>query len=302
MDRRLPSLLLLVSVGVALTGCGAYDSYVSHTAEAAPVGRDIVAEHQEAIQIVHAVCDETPRIVPQPTGEAAHRTALREFLNVRRQEHGQTMLKARLELMQARAQIELYRLANSGESPSFQSVPWEIVTHGFLRSTPTNPLSPDTMARRVLVVETEGLDGSAVDPRRAGWVWNSTDRKLYLAGLTEDELCSASHAALHSAEPARVTPILASKLQSIREQLESYQYAHGSKPNLADEGWKPLTDRRLLSEIPLNPLSPYEAAALVVAGKNGMDVDPNRAGWVWDEGNQMLYAAGFDDRARLMFE
>jgi len=302
MRQRTMIALSALLLPVTMTACDVYESMMSREKAAPPAQPNILERHDRAIDIVHAIVDDTPRTVPELDADEAVREALRKFLDARRQAHGQKMLTARLELLQARAQVELYRLANRGKAPSFESIPWEIVSHGFMNHTPANPLSPEAVARRVLIVETTGLDGSDVDPRRAGWVWNATDHRLFLAGMTDEQLLAASHSALHAAEPDDVEPILVSKLQSIREQLESYQSSHGSKPNLADEGWTPLTNRRLLSEIPLNPLSPYETASRVVAGRSGLDVDPTVAGWVWNESNQMLYAAGFDDRERLMHE
>ncbi|MEM7227366.1 MAG: hypothetical protein AAF432_00980 [Planctomycetota bacterium] len=300
MQRRLLLFLGLLPLALALTGCGAIEAYAGTAEdEDVPSVDDLLNEHQEAIDIVNAICDPSPAVIPSLDGLAGNRASLREFLKTQRVEHGQLMLGVRIDLLQTRAQIELFKLANQGQAPSFDSYPWEVVREGFIDSVPTNPLSPTTVARRAVVLESPGLDGSDIDPRRAGWVWNSTDEQLYLAGMTENELREVCHGALHSANVDELEPILVSKLQMIRAQLELYQVAHGNKPNLLTEGWSPLTERRLIGEVPLNPLSPYSAASRVVAGTSAMAIDPANAGWVWDEGKQMLYAAGYDDTRRL---
>jgi hypothetical protein len=96
-------------------------------------------------------------------------------------------LDSRLELM--RAQIALYRLYESdhlwepGEVAREQWRP--LVRAGYVSSAPRNPMSPDDRCTSIVEITEAGARGRSVDPDAAGWVWNSTDRKLYAAGYDD---------------------------------------------------------------------------------------------------------------------
>ncbi len=61
---------------------------------------------------------------------------------------------------------------------------WRVlIEDGYLRAELWNPLSPPSVATRIVEVTGGGDQGLSITPATAGWVWNSTDHEFYAAGL-----------------------------------------------------------------------------------------------------------------------
>jgi hypothetical protein len=95
-------------------------------------------------------------------------------------------LKAELQMV--RNACEMY-LAENGEYPDFASRGWcDLLEDGYLHKKPANPHSPPSTASSILVTRKAGVTGTAVDPARAGWVFNASSGwggAMYAAGLAD---------------------------------------------------------------------------------------------------------------------
>jgi hypothetical protein len=60
-----------------------------------------------------------------------------------------------------------------------------LIDNGYLQSEPINNLSPREVATRIVELTEAGDRGLDLDPARAGWAWNSTDRVCYAVGLEQ---------------------------------------------------------------------------------------------------------------------
>jgi hypothetical protein len=88
-------------------------------------------------------------------------------------------------LERTRAAVADY-LRTAGAPPEVaERTLWEVlIEKELIQAPPHNPDAPSAVASRVVVVTTPGQGGDAADPTEAGWVWNSADEELYLAGVT----------------------------------------------------------------------------------------------------------------------
>jgi hypothetical protein len=133
------------------------------------------------------VWNSTDEILEVARDSAAIRACGREEKRRTIREKVGPYLDPRLELI--RAQISLYQLYESddlwkpGEVTSEQWTP--LIRGGYVTRTPQNPMSPDDRCSRIVEVTESGALGSAVDPATAGWMWNSTDRRIFAAGYDE---------------------------------------------------------------------------------------------------------------------
>ncbi|MHC4218880.1 MAG: hypothetical protein ACYSU7_10550 [Planctomycetota bacterium] len=133
------------------------------------------------------VWNSTDEVLEVARDSAAIRACGREAKRRTIREQVGPYLDPRLELI--RAQITLYQLYESddlwrpGEVASEQWTP--LIRGGYVTRTPQNPMSPDDLSSRIVEVTEGGALGSAIDPATAGWVWNSTDHKLFAAGYDQ---------------------------------------------------------------------------------------------------------------------
>ncbi|MHC4383315.1 MAG: hypothetical protein ACYTEY_11805 [Planctomycetota bacterium] len=92
------------------------------------------------------------------------------------------------QLLMARNACEIYEVEN-GQYPDFASDGWsELTRYGYLPRVPTNPLSPKSVATKIIVTNQAGVTGADVDPSQAGWVFNTSsgwNGKMYAAGLSD---------------------------------------------------------------------------------------------------------------------
>jgi hypothetical protein len=97
-------------------------------------------------------------------------------------------VKLKAELMMVRNASEMYEV-EYGEYPDFASSGWsELTQGGYLHRVPVNPLSPKSVATRIIVTCQPGLTGADVDPSQAGWVFNTAggwSGRMYAAGLSD---------------------------------------------------------------------------------------------------------------------
>jgi hypothetical protein len=97
-------------------------------------------------------------------------------------------VKAKAELHMVRSTCEMYE-ADYGQYPDLASNGWsELTRDGFLRGVPTNPLSPRSVATKIVVTDQPGVTGADVDPGQAGWVFNTSEGwsgRIYAAGLSD---------------------------------------------------------------------------------------------------------------------
>lgn len=95
----------------------------------------------------------------------------------------------RSQLMMLRAACELYVAQENDRYPDFSTFGWQQLIDGYyLVDKPLNPLSPEPVAGKLIVVSEPGLRGSDLDPKEAGWVWNESEDfggMLFAAGIDE---------------------------------------------------------------------------------------------------------------------
>ncbi|MHC4427194.1 MAG: hypothetical protein ACYS0D_01130 [Planctomycetota bacterium] len=108
----------------------------------------------------------------------ADRRAQWNLLTVEQKQHDLAML-----LQGGRNRVRDYRRAH-GTDPDLVSRQWTQYEVK-LPPPPGNPQSPRAVSRRVAEVTESGVGGAAIDPSDAGWVWNSADGTLHLAGYDE---------------------------------------------------------------------------------------------------------------------
>lgn len=150
-----------------------------------------------------------------------------------------------------------------------------------------NPLSPDPVAKQIVVIDRPGADGTTVEPSRAGWAWNSADGVLHAAGYDER---TARREAWDHKRPDQ-------KERELRTLLSIGRIGvRGVEPTGQDvrrQQWGAFGRKNPLR----NPLSPDDVSTRIVpiatAGADGMSVHPSTAGWVWNSADRMLYVAGF---------
>ncbi len=97
-------------------------------------------------------------------------------------------VQLKAELRTARTACTMYE-AENGRYPDFVSHGWsELTRYGYLPRVPTNPLSPKSVATKIVVTDQPGVTGADVDPSRAGWVFNTSrgwGGTMYAAGLSD---------------------------------------------------------------------------------------------------------------------
>ncbi len=163
-----------------------------------------------------------------------------------------------------------------------------------LRGPPLNPRSPAAVASRVAEVTESGAGWDAVPPARAGWIWNSTDHKLYAAGFDDAADRRAEWAARSDESKAHGLRTL---LLVARGAISEHRRLHGGDPDILARQWDALKNRPPIA----NPLSPDGIAKRIVEvtqpGVRGTAVDPAAAGWVWNSTDGQIYLAGYDEAA-----
>ncbi|MHC4826130.1 MAG: type II secretion system protein [Planctomycetota bacterium] len=97
-------------------------------------------------------------------------------------------VKLKAELHMVRSTCEMYE-ADYGQYPDLASNGWsELTGDGYLPRVPTNPLSPKSVATKIIVTDQPGLTGADFDPGDAGWVFNTSSGwsgRMYAAGLSD---------------------------------------------------------------------------------------------------------------------
>ena len=112
------------------------------------------------------------------------------------------------QLQTMRAQIELYTVMQNGAAPDFRRRGWQpLVDAELIAHPPTNPLVAPAVAKTIVVIDRPGAEGDVVSARKAGWVWNAADKKLYLdwkgTGMTKAEYERARNLPRGAVEAAR---------------------------------------------------------------------------------------------------
>jgi hypothetical protein len=180
--------------------------------------------------------------------------------------------------------------------------PWApLIQERLLRGVPANPFSPPDVATRIDVVRTPGKTGEIVNPKAAGWVWNSTDEILY-AAQDSAAIRACRREDYRRTMRDKVGPYLDPRLELLRAQISLYQLYESDdlwRPGeVADEQWDPLIRAGYVSVAPQNPMSPPQLSTTIVevadTGVSGSAIDPASAGWVWNSADDRLYAAGYD--------
>jgi hypothetical protein len=95
---------------------------------------------------------------------------------------------------------------------------------------------------------------------------------------------------------------LKAELKTARTACQIYEAENGRYPDFAADGWSELLRNGYLHKVPTNPHSPKSVATSIIVtsqtGVTGADVDPSRAGWVFNTTSGwsgQMYAAGFSD-------
>jgi hypothetical protein len=133
--------------------------------------------------------------------------------------------QAALELLKSlRIAIVRYEKLH-GQSPDFTGPVWkELQATQLIKATPRNPFSPREVADQVEIITTPGMKGDVIDDKKSGWVWNSSNNALYLAGHDDVSLAKLSQGAL-SGEHALALPdaILMARLNLLRNAVARLQ-------------------------------------------------------------------------------
>lgn len=195
-------------------------------------------------------------------------------------------------LRNLRSAIHTHRHWNDGRSPDvIGSWDWS-----GLAGPPANPLSPPDVATRIIEVTTTGARWDAVDPSRAGWIWNSADGILWASGFDDDTNRITDWKAKPEAEK---TQWLTDSLERTRRKIAEYQQIHAEDPDLIGRQWSQFGEKFM--PIPTNPQSPRLVWRRVVEvtepGVGGAAIDPADAGYVWNSADGTLHLAGFDESA-----
>jgi hypothetical protein len=151
---RIAALIGLVLAGAQLTGCDVQTSQGSGGAKA-------------------------ERTAPRaPLGGTA--------LAITEAQQRAVSVKLKAELRMVRNTCEMYQ-AENGRYPDFASGGWsELTRYGYLRQEPRNPLSPKSVATKILVTDRPGVTGAHIDPSQTGWVFNTSSGwggMMYGAGV-----------------------------------------------------------------------------------------------------------------------
>lgn len=202
--------------------------------------------------------------------------------------------------------IDLYRTVH-GKDPPIEELSWELLASmdpSMAGYEPTNLFVADGVARVIAVVDGVRQRPDRVSPAKAGWVWNARTRLLTPTGVPAADI----HRALLDTEHANRVLYIDWRANLAREQLRSLRFAvrsytmrHGSPPDFENAGWGPLVESGYLAEPIANPMLPIgNAGRIIVVDGRGVEGDAvamDDAGWVWNETDEMLYAAGFTDDA-----
>ncbi len=152
-----------------------------------------------------------------------------------------------------------------------------------------NPLSPDAVAKQVVVIDVPGGDGTTVEPSRAGWVWNSAHETLHAAGYDDK---AARREQWERASPEQKQRDLRTLLWIARSKSRD---AEPSEQDIRRLGWRAFGKKNPLR----NPLSPDAVAARITttatAGADGESVDPSTAGWLWNTADRTIHVAGYTE-------
>ncbi|MHC4303633.1 MAG: hypothetical protein ACYTGM_07810 [Planctomycetota bacterium] len=89
-----------------------------------------------------------------------------------------------------RSQIELYYCQERNQYPwdpgRVAKIQWdELLGRGYLHTVPRNEHSAADVATKIVELTEPGATGYELDPREAGWAWNSADHIFYAVGLPE---------------------------------------------------------------------------------------------------------------------
>ena len=99
------------------------------------------------------------------------------------------------QLKHLRKQVDDFK-AQEGRYPDFVARHWDsMIKKLYLAAPPMNPFSPRLVADRIEIVNNPGISGDAVSRKKAGWVWNQADHKLYAAGFSDGKLEQMLHGA-----------------------------------------------------------------------------------------------------------
>jgi hypothetical protein len=110
-------------------------------------------------------------------GAKKGRTPARPQVDFNRRELDDAVIRVQVDTL--RNQLELYKVRHKGAGAELVVRQWTpLVSEGYLKSPPKNPLCPATSATTVVA----GTTGIGVDPAKAGWVYDASNGMIYAAG------------------------------------------------------------------------------------------------------------------------
>jgi hypothetical protein len=190
-----------------------------------------------------------------------------------------------------RRQIDQFKV-KEGRYPDFVARHWEsMVKKLYLPSSPMNPFSPRLVGDRIEVVNNAGISGDSVSRKKAGWVWNQADQKIYAAGFSDEKLkqmlLGAPGGRHYIAMPEEHVKARAVQLRAVLSNLRSARSRQGKtgNPTLAE----------LISAFSLDkscPENPMNHSAEIQAGKWDARNPPvsGGAGWNYDDRAGKIWA------------
>ncbi len=288
MRLLIPTLLVVLG---AMTSCGPREGQASNDAEP-PTPRGSETSVTTVVESVPSK-PESVRQPIHPMAAAAAKAHMDDLLAKR------AMLESELDQLQSMLARHATRYGHRWSPDADPTQPWGTLIARTRNAEPVNPFSPARVATHIAIIDIRGAGGETVNPKTAGWVWNSADRTLHAA------MDSAAVRASEREQRRRVItntygPRLMSELRTLRGQIALYTVYETPlwiPGEVATQQWAPLLNAGYIFDTPDNPIAPREVAELIVEvavrGADGESVSPSVAGWVWNSTDRMLFAAGY---------
>jgi hypothetical protein len=119
----------------------------------------------------------------------------------------------------------------NGRSPDFENNGWaELIDQKLIKANPRNPFSPRDVDDQIEIISEVGVKGDTVSAKKAGWVWNSSNNALYVAGFSESTLVKMAKGAASGSHSIALPDLLTiGRLNYLRDIVARLQ-TEGNRP------------------------------------------------------------------------